>query len=142
MEMISARDRSTAMMIHLSSLTDFVFPMAGILAPFILWQLKKHEGPFIDGHGKAAVNFNLTLIALQLICGLAIFFMVVGTLTTGAIDSRLFGVALFGGVSGIVVILGFLGVFWLIRLICVVIVAAQGNRGEPAHYPFAIRFVK
>ncbi len=39
------------MLIHLSQLVGFFIPLGNVIAPLILWQMKKDEDPRIDQHG-------------------------------------------------------------------------------------------
>ncbi len=36
--------------------------VTGFVAPLIIWLIKKEESPFIDDHGREALNFQITLI--------------------------------------------------------------------------------
>jgi len=54
--------RQWAMFIHLSQFAGFVVPVAGYVAPIVLWQLKKDELPGVDVHGKNVVNWLISLI--------------------------------------------------------------------------------
>ena len=49
------------MLCHLSALAGFVIPFGHILGPLIVWQIKKNEFPSVDIHGKAALNFQITV---------------------------------------------------------------------------------
>ena len=49
-----------AMFLHLSVLLSHVVPLAGIIAPIVIWQVKKDELPAIDVHGRNAVNFLIS----------------------------------------------------------------------------------
>lgn len=53
--------------IHLSQFLTYLLPLAGIIAPIILWQLKKDESAIIDRHGKIVLNWILTELILFLI---------------------------------------------------------------------------
>src|SRR5687768_4579326 len=46
-----------AMFLHLSLLAGFVVPLAGLVAPIVIWQIKKTELPEIDIHGKIVMNW-------------------------------------------------------------------------------------
>src|SRR6516162_5836973 len=49
------------MLCHLSALAGLLaIPFANVLAPLIIWQIKKNEFPSVEIHGKASVNFQLT----------------------------------------------------------------------------------
>src|SRR5438094_6041729 len=56
---------------HASALLGFFFPWAGhILAPLIVWLVKRGESPEIDAHGKESVNFQLTMLIYSVISGI------------------------------------------------------------------------
>ena len=54
--------RRWAFMLHLSVLAGFALPMAGLIVPIVIWQLKKPELPGIDEHGINVVNWIISLI--------------------------------------------------------------------------------
>lgn len=89
--------RTWATILHLSQLAGFVIPFAGLIAPVVIWQVKKEALPGIDAHGKVVVNwlisaliyfavsfvlsFILIGIPLMLILGvLAIVFPIIGAI--------------------------------------------------------------
>lgn len=49
---------------HLLALLGLGFPILNIILPFILWLLKKDEGPDFDTEGRQVLNFHLTLSIL------------------------------------------------------------------------------
>lgn len=59
--------RQWAMFLHLSLLAGCVVPYAGFVAPIVIWQVKKDEYPELDAHGKAALNWILSLLVYSLI---------------------------------------------------------------------------
>ena len=46
------------MLIHLSQFCAGIFPMAGLVVPIILWQIKKDELPGIVPHTHVVLNWN------------------------------------------------------------------------------------
>ena len=69
----SREARQWAMFLHLSMLTSFIVPPAGLIAPIILLQVKKEQLPEIDVHGKIVVNWMLSwiiyaIISMLLVC--------------------------------------------------------------------------
>lgn len=63
-------------LLHLSQLAHGVVPMAGIVAPIIIWQMKKDEFPEIDEHGKMVCNWMISQFIYSLISGILAFFIV------------------------------------------------------------------
>ncbi len=66
----SAATNQWAMFIHLSQLAGFIVPLAGMVVPIILWQIKKNELPGIDAHGCHAANWIITELILAIIFGI------------------------------------------------------------------------
>ena len=53
---------------HLSQLLDFVSGIGGFVVPLILWLTKKDEVYGMDQHGKAILNFRISMFLYVLIC--------------------------------------------------------------------------
>ena len=65
------RDRETnqwAMFIHFSVLAGWVVPIAGVIVPIILWQLKKDELPGIVPHAHIVLNWILSSVVYAVVC--------------------------------------------------------------------------
>ncbi len=60
--------RTWAMALHLSQLANFVVPIAGVIAPIVIWQMEKDEYPEIDAHGKIVVNWILSALIYTVVC--------------------------------------------------------------------------
>lgn len=58
------------MCIHLSQFAAYIVPMAGIVVPIVLWQIKKDESEEIDRHGKVVVNWLITAYIYAFVFGL------------------------------------------------------------------------
>lgn len=71
-------ERILAMILHLSGFLNGFLP---IVIPLIIWLLKKDTSFFIREHGRAALNFQISVIILTVI---AVLFMVF-TIGLGAI---------------------------------------------------------
>ena len=114
--------RTWAMFCHLSGLAGFVIPvvLSGIIAPLIVWQVKKDEDPFIDEQGKEALNFQIS-IALYATLGVAACFITC---------------------VGVVLVPFLLGIVYLVNLVLLIIAAIKANNGEHYRYPLSIRFIK
>ena len=57
---MDATERNWAMALHLSFLAIYVIPLAGIVAPIVIWQIKKDEIPSLDAHGRMVTNFIIS----------------------------------------------------------------------------------
>lgn len=107
--------RQWAMLCHLSALLGFVFPFGHLLGPLVLWQLKKEDDPFIDAHGREALNFQIT-VSLWL----AVSFVL------------------------IIVLIGFamIAFFTAVGAALAIVAAIKANQGRAYRYPLTLRLVK
>ena len=103
------------MWLHLSQLANFLIPIAGLVAPVVIWQLKKDQMPALDPHGKNVVNWMISSIIYACI-GALLLLVFVG-----------FFVLLALGVCGVVF---------------PIIAGIKGNNGEVWKYPLTISFLK
>lgn len=116
---IPAEYRTWGMLTHLSSFAGAMVALA-FLGPLVMWLIKKDEHPFLDHHGKEAVNFNLSLL-LYMVIG------IVGSILT-------IGLGLIAFLPAVLVGL----VVWVV---CSIQGAIKANNGEGYRYPVTIRFI-
>lgn len=113
--------RTWNMLCHLSALAGLIVPFGNVLGPLLIWQIKKNEIPSVVAHGKAALNFQLTvLIALVVGSVLAILlsFVCVGFL--------LIPVLLVIGLAG---------------LVFAIIAGIKANDGKDYSYPWSLKLI-
>ncbi|NIM52490.1 MAG: DUF4870 domain-containing protein [Gemmatimonadales bacterium] len=104
------------MICHIVALVGLIGNGIGFLvAPLIVWLIKKEDHPFIDEQGKEAVNFQITMF-----------------------------IAGFVSVILILVLIGIFLLFLVLlaMIIFPIIAAVKANDGEHYRYPFALRFIK
>ena len=107
---ISDVDRHFGVGIHLSPLAAFVFgPL--ILAPLVLWLIRRDKSLFVDDHGREMIN--------------------------ALISFAIYHVVAFVTVIGIVA----LPVLWVAGLVSLVRGAVAASRGKFFRYPMTIRFI-
>ena len=104
-------ERIYALLLHLTMLVHVPLPVVPAL---IMWMIKKGDSPFIDDHGREAINFQISLL---------IYYLVSGLLFACGI-----GVVLFAGV-------------WVLGLVGMIMGAIAANKGEYYRYPACIRFL-
>jgi uncharacterized Tic20 family protein len=116
------QSRMWNMLCHLSALSGLIVPFGNILGPLLIWQIKKHEIPSVEAHGKAALNFQIT-VALAVVVGgaaaMLLSFFCVGFLLLPVI----IGIGLCG-------------------LIFAVIAGLKANEGQDYRYPYSFEFIK
>jgi uncharacterized Tic20 family protein len=110
--------RMWAMFCHLSGLAGFVVPviLSGIIAPLIVWQVKKDEFPFVDEHGKEALNFQISIGIYALVSIPLIALFCIGVFLLAAVE--------------------------IFNLVFLLIAAIKANNGFHYRYPLCIRFIK
>ena len=110
----SPEARNWAMAAHLSALLGMFFPFANVIAPLVVWLMKKDGSPLIDREGKEALNFQISM-------------------TIYLIVSALLVIVLIGAVMMFVVA--------LLDVIFTIVAAVKTSNGERYRYPLTIRFL-
>jgi uncharacterized Tic20 family protein len=114
--------RTWNMLCHLSALAGYIIPFGNILGPLLVWQVKKNEFPSVIEHGKAALNFQLTVLIALVAGGAAAFllsFVCIGFLLIPVVIA----IALCG-------------------LIFAIIAGIKANNGEAYRYPWSLTLIK
>jgi uncharacterized Tic20 family protein len=113
----SKNERQWAMGCHLVALCGILIPIpaANVLAPLVVWLLKREDGAFIDDQGKESLNFQISLFIYAIACGM-LAIIGIGILL-------LLPLALFG-------------------LVCVIMAAIKASEGTKFRYPVCIRLIK
>ena len=105
-----------AMFCHLAALAMYLsIPFGNIIGPLIVWQIKKDEHLYIDEQGKAALNFQISIV-IYLIASVLLMFVVIGFFL-------LVGLAIF-------------------NLVMIIINGIKANNGQPTNYPLSFKFIK
>lgn len=101
--------------LHLSPFAAYIIPVAGILAPVLMWAMFKDKDPEIDRHGKEAVNWMISS---------TIYLMVALTMSLALIGIPIFLALVVCG------------------MVFPILAAAKAHQGEHWDYPITIRFIK
>jgi uncharacterized Tic20 family protein len=110
--------RRWALFCHLSGVAGMlpIAPVVGsVIAPLIIWQMKKDDFEFVNEQGKEAVNFQISILIYAFVAALLCFGCV--------------GVALLPAV-------------YIFDLIFLLIAAVKANDGQHYRYPLSIQFIK
>jgi uncharacterized Tic20 family protein len=126
-----------AMFLHFSLLAGFMVPYAGLIAPIVIWQIKKEEFPEINIHGKIVVNWIISTLIYGL--GLvAIYLVVIGffsVLLRGADSFFLFAYS-----YPIIILISV--VFGILNVIFPIIGRIKANNGVVWKYPLSLRILQ
>lgn len=129
--------RTWSMFCHISALAGLFFGLGGVIGPLLVWQIKKNELPEIEPHGKEALNFQLTILIINIIVGILFIGFLgaafgIGRMWRSPLSFWSGGI----GIGSIIIIIN------LVAYILAVIAGLKANNGEAYRYPFAIRFIK
>ncbi|MGB3181423.1 MAG: DUF4870 domain-containing protein [Cyclobacteriaceae bacterium] len=107
--------RQWALWCHLSVLAGFIVPLGNLIAPLIIWQIRKDDMPGMDEHGKEVVNYQLSF---------TLYYFIAGILT--------------------IIIVGFFALIALgiVSIVLTIIAAIEVDKGRMYRYPLTIRFIK
>lgn len=110
---LSSDTNMWGMFIHLSLFCGYIIPLAGMVVPIVLWQIKKNDSAIIDQHGRVVVNWILTEFILGIGFGLLCLVLI--------------------GIPLLIVLI-------MVGIIFPIIGAVKANDGEVWRYPFSIPF--
>lgn len=125
-----------AMICHLSALAIFlpIVPFGNIVGPLVVWLWKRHDVPGVNEHGRAALNFHLSIVIYLLVAGLfiALPLFVLSFVPFAAFVTipALFLLALLGGA------------LLLAEIILTVVAALKASDGKHYDYPFTLNLIK
>ena len=109
------------MLCHLSALAIFI-PFGNLIGPLLVWQIKKNEFPSVEAHGKASLNFQITVTLAAMVAvvlGFALACIYVGVI--------FFFIAPALGVCG---------------LVFAIIAGLKANEGVEYRYPYSLNLIK
>jgi len=151
--MTPTNEKNTATFLHLSALTQYVFPFGNYIFPIIIWSAKKNESEFVDNNGKQVLNFQLSIFLYSMIlCLIAIpifIYAIFKNIPFERIihqDDFLIKNLSAGNITGIT-ILGLLAVMLflfikVIEFVLIIYAAVKSSNGETYKYPLSIPFFK
>lgn len=113
--MMQKDDRTWAIFCHLSGFLGYVFPFGSILAPLVIWLIKKQDSKYLDETGKEVVNFQISIVIYTIISGILA-----------------------------IVLIGFVLLFilFLIHIIFMIKGAMSADKGQVYKYPFTLHLIK
>ncbi len=152
---ITKHQKNLGAILHISTFSKYFFPFGNFIAPLVLWISNKESSPFIDEHGKQAINFQISILLYSLTLGLLAipFFFFLAWDFVGFVDimdhnkhhvhfdpddvdgflPTILYLAIFGVIT--------LGLF-ILDIYCTITAALKASNGEIYQYPFTIRFIK
>ncbi|MUP47211.1 DUF4870 domain-containing protein [Gramella sp. BOM4] len=144
------QNRTLATVLHLSVFSQFFIPLGNFIFPTLLW-LSRKEDPFVDHHGRSALNFQLS-----------IFLYSVFLIAAGAVTIIFFGLKLsvgeafylgddsfrldnFSEAVPFIIIISVLGItlfgLFILQIFTVISASISANEGKKYNYPLTINFL-
>jgi uncharacterized Tic20 family protein len=112
---VSSEERTWGMLSHLLALSGFIgVPFGNVLAPLIIWLVKKDQSQFVADQAKESLNFQISLIIYAIVSGILVLVL---------IGFLLLAVVFVGGI------------------VLTIIATMKANNGEHYRYPLTIRLI-
>ena len=103
------------MITHLSAFAGHLFPFAHIIAPLVVWLIKKDESAFVNEQGKEAVNAQISVTIYAVVFVLLCFVLI-----------------------GVPLLIG----LYFANFILVIVAAVSANDGKMYRYPLCLRLIR
>lgn len=113
--MAKRTDNQLLVVTHLCQLLTCITGFGGLVVPLVLWATQKNTVEGMDAHGKAIINFQLSIIIYSIVCIPLIF---------------LFGLGII-----LLILIG------LVALIFPIINAIKASNGQVPSYPLSLNLV-
>ena len=110
------KDNQLIVLTHLSQLLTYVTGFGGLIMPLIIWFTQKDKVQGIDEHGKAIINFQLSILLFSIISIPAILLLGLGII--------------------MLIIIG------VLAFVMPIINAVNASNGKPLNYYISINFIK
>ena len=112
---VSKDERTWGMLAHLSALLGYlILPFGNIIAPLVVWLVKKDQSQFVGDQAKESLNFQISC-TIYMVVALISLMLLVGFILVPLVYA-------FG-------------------LILTLIGTVKANNGEAYRYPFTIRLI-
>ena len=111
---VTQDDKTWGMLAHLSTFVGFLIPFGNVVAPLIIYLVKKDQSAFVGDQAKESLNFQITVTIGYLIGGVTSFICV-----------------------GLIILL----VLVVADVVYTVMAAIDANKGNAYRYPYTLRLV-
>ena len=120
---LAVEAKNWAVACHLAALAGLIFfPLfifAAIFGSLVVWLLKRNDYEYVDVHGKAALNFQITVVAIVLVISVLI------STVLGSLFVELFHAYM-----------------WVVAVVWTIVAAIKASNGKRYRYPLTIRFLR
>src|SRR5262249_18061256 len=113
------REKNLAMLCHLTALLGFLIPFGNLIGPVVVWMTGKADSAFVDEHGKASLNFQISL---------TVFFLAAAV------------VAVFAAPIAVILVLA-AAIVVLYGIVMIVVNAVRAHNGDEGGYALSTQFL-
>lgn len=110
------REKNMAMLCHLAAFGGFLIPFGNIIGPLIFWMTGKADSGFVDEHGKASLNFQLSATLFFVIS--VVLILVIGPIAVAMIAGAV-----------------------LYAVVMIIVNSVKAHNGEDGAYSITIQFL-
>lgn len=143
-------DKTIAAFIHISTFSKYFIPFGNFIFPLVLWTAKQQD-PFVDHHGKQALNFQISIFLyfIFLVCVSIAGIIFIGVKLDSVANlvfhnhfheffqlAHALPILLFIGVMALLL----LGLF-VFEIVVVITATVKASDGELYNYPLTINFI-
>lgn len=118
---------------HLSALAVLLVPLGNVIGPLVVWLVQRKD-PFVNEHGKEAVNFQLSVLLYALLFGVLVVATMGADFVLSSMDNALFAL-------GIPFIFAFIPLL-ILEAVAIALASERAMEGVPFRYPLRIRFIR
>jgi len=144
------QNKTLTTVLHLSVFTKYFIPLGNFIFPMLLW-LSRKEDPFVDHHGRNALNFQISMFlytVFLLAIGAATFIYFGMKFTIGEplfFEQDSFVIENVSDALPFFIIAGILGIIllglFILELFAVINASIRANEGKLYNYPLTINFL-
>jgi uncharacterized Tic20 family protein len=121
-------ERNYALLLHLSALAGLIIGFF-FVGPLVMWLVKKDESAFVDRHGRAAMDFHLSMIIYAVGGGLLIGIIAIFTLGIGVL--LLLPVIILVAIA-----------YGIVLVVFPILAGVKANQGHEYDYPLSFRMLR
>jgi len=151
--METTANKSTATLVHLSTLTQYFIPFGNYIFPIIIWSTSRDKSEFVNAQGKQTINFQLSLFVYTLVLAL----IAIPVFCVSVLKNMSFETFIDGGdmmiknlnlqhISGMVLVVIMAVVIFMALKVAefflIIYAAVKTSNGEDFKYPLTIPFIR
>ena len=152
--METTANRNTAILMQISTFTQYFIPLGNYIFPTLIWSIKRNESKFVDYNGKQLINFQLSLLIYYLILLLIAVPVILYTIFNDTnlqlsiqsegdwVIDQLTNTSITGIILVAVVSIGLIALLKIAEFFLIIYGAVKNSNGENYKYPLTINFIK